>query len=429
MARKHTWQQELEIVDRTMKAISGELDPQQLVKLYWDGIAELLPLEDYVALSRRGVEPPYFLVTRSSRFNQDINPWTHRDKLPRLTGGLLGELAYANKPVYLDNLPARLTRDDPGWQYLEGFDRLVALPQYDGGEALNIAIMLLKPEAHLDLSQIPTMHWHSSLFGRATQTLVLRNQLADALSDLDQELQTVGEIQRTLLPESLPVVPGFEFAAYYRTSARAGGDYYDFFPLNDGGLGMFIADVSGHGTPAAVLMAVTHAIAHAQPGTHTPPQSLLGMLNDQLMRSYLRRGMFVTAFYSVLDPRSRQLTYARAGHNPPRLVRQGRIIPLDAIGSLPLGILENERFDETTIALEPGDLIVFYTDGITEAMPSESSQGRRELFGTSRLDDVLLKSVCSSAQGCIDAIVDALNRHTYFSPPVDDQTLLIIRCL
>src|SRR4029079_7773482 len=97
-----------------------------------------------------------------------------------------------------------------------------------------------------------------------------------------------GDIQRSLLPRELPAIDGFELAAYYQTSARAGGDYYDFFPLGNGHLGMFIADVSGHGTPAAVLMAITHAIAHAQPGTHAPPAALLQYLNDALANSYTR---------------------------------------------------------------------------------------------------------------------------------------------
>jgi sigma-B regulation protein RsbU (phosphoserine phosphatase) len=270
MLKRRPWQEELAIVDRTMKAISGVTDPEELVDVYWQGIGELIPIAAYVALSRRDVEPPYYLVTRSSRFTEHLNPWTQRDRLPRLSGGILGELAYANRPVIIDDLPARLTADDPGRFYLEGFERLVAYPQYDGGEGLNVTAMLLPPGAESDLTMIPILHWQSGLFGRGTHNLVLRNQLAAALGALHQELQVVGDIQRSLLPEALPSIPGFELAAYYQTSARAGGDYYDFFPLEGGSWGLFIADVSGHGTPAAVLMAITHAIAHAQPGSHTP---------------------------------------------------------------------------------------------------------------------------------------------------------------
>ena len=98
---RRPWQEELEIIDRTMKAISGVTDPQELVDVYWDGIGELVQVGDYVSLSRRNVEPPGYLITRSSRFTEEFNPWTQRDRLPRLAGGLLGELAYANKPVII----------------------------------------------------------------------------------------------------------------------------------------------------------------------------------------------------------------------------------------------------------------------------------------------------------------------------------------
>ncbi len=273
MSKRRPWQEELEIVDRTMKAISGVTDPEELVDVYWAGIGELVPVMEYVSLSRRNVEPPFYLVTRSSRFTEHPNPWTQRDRLPKLSGGLLGELVYANKPVIIEDLPSRLSRDDPGWFYLQGMQRLVALPQYDDGQGLNVTAMLEPADFENDPTMIPILHWQAGLFGRGTQNLVLKNQLSAAMKTLDGELRTVGEIQRSLLPETLPSIQGFELAAYYQTSARAGGDYYDFFPLHDGGCGMFIADVSGHGTPAAVFMAITHAIAHSQPGTHTRRQS------------------------------------------------------------------------------------------------------------------------------------------------------------
>ena len=111
---RRPWREELEIIDRTMKAISGVTDPEELVEVYWSGIGELIPIVEYVALSRRNVEPPFYLITRSSRFTEHPNPWTQRDRLPRLSGGLLGELAYANRPVVIDDLPARLSADDPG---------------------------------------------------------------------------------------------------------------------------------------------------------------------------------------------------------------------------------------------------------------------------------------------------------------------------
>jgi sigma-B regulation protein RsbU (phosphoserine phosphatase) len=422
------WQQELDIIDRTMKAISGIVDPEELVSAYWQGIGELLPIGDYVALSRRNETPPFYRVTRSSRFTEHVNPWTHRELLPRFSGGLLGEIVYCNQPVIIDDLPARLQKDDPAYFYLEGFASLVALPQYDGGEGLNVTIMLFPQGVEIDHAIIPLMHWQAGLFGRGTTNLVLRNQLSSALDALDQELEVVGNIQRSLLPVTLPKIPNFDVAAFYETSARAGGDYYDFFPLPHGEWGLFIADVSGHGTPAAVVMAITHALAHAQPGTHKPPVELLQYLNHQLASSYTRDGTFVTAFYAVLDPVNCKLSYARAGHNPPRLIRGDCVLPLDANNAIPLGIQDDEHYGQATITLQKGDLLLLYTDGITEAAAPMRAAGPREMFGIERLDKLLVSCRGCSAKDCIARIRAELGQFCEGAPQSDDQTLIAISC-
>jgi phosphoserine phosphatase RsbU/P len=428
LTRRLPWQQELTIIDRTMKAISSIADPEELVSAYWNGIGDLVQAENYVALSRRNEVAPFYRVTRSSRFTEHHNPWTHRNLLPRFSGGLLGEIAYANAPVIIDNVPARLKSDDPAHFYLDGFASLVAFPQYDQGEGLNVTVMLFPPGVEIDRAMIPMMHWQAGLFGRGTQNLVLRNQLRTALDALDRELQVVGNIQRSLLPLELPHIAGFDVAAFYETSARAGGDYYDFFPLPGGQWGLFIADVSGHGTPAAVVMAITHALAHAQPGTHQPPVELLKYLNYQLASSYTRDGTFVTAFYAVLDPAQRQLTYARAGHNPPRLVRGDRVLPLDAINAMPLGILDDERYAQATVTLQESDLLLLYTDGITEAATPLRGAGPREMFGIERLDKLLVNCRGCSAADCIGRIRGELRDFCEGAPQIDDQTLIAISC-
>ena len=189
---------------------------------------------------------------------------------------------------------------------------------------------------------------------------------------------------------------------------------------------MFIGDVSGHGTPAAVLMAITHAIAHAQPGTHTPPAALLNYLNNQLARAYTLDGSFVTAFYAVLDPRERTLTYSRAGHNPPRLVRGDKVLSLEETGALPMGIFSGQTYQEAAVRLESGDLLLLYTDGITEAASPQKEDGA--IFGTDRLDKLLLDCTATSADECIARIRAEVSAFSENAPPVDDQTLIAIRC-
>ena len=429
MWKRLPWQEELRIIDDTMKAISGISDPEKLVETYWNGIGKLISINDYVSVTRRDVEAPFYLVSRSSRFTEHLNPWTQRDRLPRMSGGLLGEIAYGSGPLIIEDLPARLSPDDPAYFYLQGFQRLVALPQYDNNEGVNATALLFPADVEIDHEMIPMLHLQSGLFGRGTQNLVLRNQLASAMATLDRELQSVGEIQRSLLPDSLPSISGFSVAAFYETSARAGGDYYDFFPLENGEWGLFIADVSGHGTPAAVVMAITHAIAHAKPRAHTPPGALLRFLNDRLANAYTRGGTFVTAFYAVLNPGTRRMTYARAGHNSPRLVRGNQVQSLDGKGGLPMGIIEGECYEQAEITLEHGDLLLLYTDGIVEAMAPLRGAKRRNLYGVERLDTLLLEVATNDAEECVARIRSELTAFSENAPPSDDQTVIAIRCL
>lgn len=418
-----SWRDELLRVDRTLRAMSAETDPEEVINIFWESMGPLRQFKEYLAVSLRDVERPTVVVTRSSRFEVEYNPFTQRDLLPRVDRGLLSELAYTDGPVVIEDLASRLTPDDPAHFYLHGVQSLISIPQYNDGQKTHVGFMLITPEMNFDWSRVPMLAWNSGLFGRGTSNLVLRNQLSAALAALDRELQTVGQIQRSLLPDSLPKIDGFQLAAFYDTSARAGGDYYDFFPL-DGGKrwGILIADVSGHGTPAAVVMAVLHAIAHEKQPDHASPSRLLSNVSAALARCYTNGRMFVTAFYAILDPAKKTLTYARAGHNPPRLMRDGKIIELNEVGDLPLGILDiTPEYHETTIDLKPNDLLLFYTDGITEhAAPT------REQFGVARLDELLLN--CHGSPD--DCIADIRAAVTAFAPgpAQDDQTLLAIRC-
>lgn len=137
----------------------------------------------------------------------------------------------------------------------------------------------------------------------------------------------------------------------------------------------------------------------------------------------------MTAFYAVLDPAGRTLTYSRAGHNPPRLVRGDRVLSLDGAGGLPLGILEAQSYDQSTVTLQRGDLLLLYTDGITEAMAPLKGAKERELFGTDRLDQLLLDCVADSAEKCIGRIRTEVAAFSANAPPTDDQTLIAIRCV
>ncbi len=418
----YDWRERLDIIVAMMREMSVQTDPQEMRRAYTERIRRLLPVDASLSLSRRDLSRPRFRITRSSHWKEDINPWKEKDRLPLLEGGLLAELIYGDEPRLFDNL--EVSPDDPAWAYLTGFRSLAAIPMYDQGSGLNMVVLLRQEPAAFSREQFPQVVWMSNLFGRATHNLVLSEQLKAAYEEVDYELKVVADMQRSLLPARTPKIPNLAVAAHYQTSRRAGGDYYDFFPLSDGRWGLFIADVSGHGTPAAVLMAVTHSLAHTYPGSHMRPGELLEHINRHLATLYtVSSDTFVTAFYGHYDPRDRSLTYASAGHNPPRLKRcqDGTLAFLNGVRGLPLGVVATEKYEEKKYQLVAGDQLVLYTDGVTEAQNAAGEQ-----FGVGRLDRVL-EDCKVSAGDLLRSVLDELEEFTAGAAALDDRTLLVAK--
>ncbi len=262
-------------------------------------------------------------------------------------------------------------------------------------------------------------------------------ELKKVLALLDLEMKAVGQIQLSLLPSKLPEIPTLEMAAHYEASTRAGGDYYDFFPLAHAPLdpgnpdgdpderwGILMADVSGHGTPAAVVMAITHAIAHGYEQPPMPASHLLNFVNKRLCSGYTsEQVMFVTAFYGIYNPRTRTLNYSSAGHNPPRLRRAGTraFHDLGEAQGLPMGLDPNEVYPDSDVQLEPGDVLAIYTDGITEARNDDG-----QLSGIELLDAALAEAV-GTPQELIDRTLAAVEHHAAGREADDDRTIIVAR--
>jgi phosphoserine phosphatase RsbU/P len=416
------WQERLAFIVETMRDMSRQSDPQAMVRAYGMRMRQLMHTDRTVSMSRRDLSPRKYRITRSSLWKEEVNPWRDKDLLPVLEGGLLGELIYGDEPRIIDEI--QMAPEDPAAEYFAGMRSLIAVPNYDQGVALNMVVLMRKEPAAFQREQFPLWVWMSNLFGRATHNLVLSEELKKAYEAVDYELKVVADIQRSLLPKELPQIPNLSLAAHYQTSRRAGGDYYDFFPLPNGQWGILIADVSGHGTPAAVLMAITHSIAHTYPGPPTPPAQMLNYVNRHLTCRYsIQSDTFVTAFYGIFNPADRSLTYACAGHHPPRFKRcaGGGISALVGLDGIPLGIDPDNIYRERTEVLQPGDQVIFYTDGIVEATNSAG-----EMFGIARLDRVL--SECrNAAADLLQAVLATVQEFTGGRPPMDDQTLLVAK--
>jgi serine phosphatase RsbU (regulator of sigma subunit) len=196
---------------------------------------------------------------------------------------------------------------------------------------------------------------------------------------IEQELRVARLIQQTLLPKSVPGLAGYDVAAYYRPAREVGGDFYDFLELEDGRLGLVVGDATGHGVPAALMMANTQSVlrAVAQRGGSEPGR-ILAEVNEVLL-AYIPPSMFVTCFYAILDPRSGTLRYANAGHDLPYLWHGCDCEELRARG-MPLGLMPQMSYEEKEMVLDTGEGVLFYSDGLVEAHNPEG-----EMFGFPRL--------------------------------------------
>lgn len=406
-----------------VREVSTQTDPQTMVRRYRDRMKTILPRDAAISISRRDLTYPYYRITRSSRWKEEVDPWKQKDRLPVLKGGLVADLIYSNEPRVIADL--EIDRDEPAREYLDGMGSLLSLPLYDRGESLNMIIRLMRKPNAIDPESIPDLIITSNLFGRATHNLVLAERVQMAFDALDAEFKVIAEIQRSLLPDRLPEVEGLDVAAFYATAHRAGGDYYDVFPLSDRRSGILIADVSGHGAAAAVVMARMHAVLHAQPSVLESPSRTLAFANEQLLQGCRDTDAmitFVTAFYAVYDAAARTMTYASAGHNPPRWRDvDGRICSIAGARQIPLGIHCDLVFDQETFPLRRGDEILLYTDGIIEA-----SNPAGEMFGVDRLDHVLRRPH-DSARNLVNGIVTAVDEFAAGTSFPDDRTLLALR--
>jgi phosphoserine phosphatase RsbU/P len=240
---------------------------------------------------------------------------------------------------------------------------------------------------------------------------------------LERELQVASEIQQRFQPTAAPVLNGYELQGISFPCYEIGGDYYDFIQRANGKLVVTLGDVSGKGTAAALLMSSLHAAVHAQVEAHDSPVKTIESINRYLVES-IPANRFVTLFYAELDPKAGTLAFLNAGHNPPLIVHPGGTMEQLASGGLPLGIMADADFREGRTKLEPGDVLVIYSDGVSEAVNPEGEE-----FGPTRLYEVVARNLDASAAGIRDRIESALTKFCQGTPAADDITLVICKRL
>ncbi len=260
-------------------------------------------------------------------------------------------------------------------------------------------------------------------------TVAIRQGRDDALAKeaLTQELATAREIQERLLPNTEPALKGFEVTGASIPSREVGGDYFDFIIQDNDCIGIAIGDVSGKGMPAALLMSNLQASLHGQVIHPSSVSEVVGLVNNLIVAS-TDPHMFATFFYGLLDTAAGTFTSTNAGHNPPLILRaDGSLEELKA-GGLLLGMLDGQDYKQETVSLDPGDVVVLYTDGITEAVgPGIDEDNVEAMFGEEALEEIVRSSSHLPAVGIKEAILDAVSRHTEGVAQSDDITLVVIR--
>ncbi|MGC9327749.1 MAG: PP2C family protein-serine/threonine phosphatase [Candidatus Hinthialibacter sp.] len=248
-------------------------------------------------------------------------------------------------------------------------------------------------------------------------------QLRKAQETIETELKEVGDIQRSFLPSRFPDHPEFEFGCYYSPCAQAGGDYFDVIEIGRSNWGLLIADVTGHGASAAVVMAITHTLMHSFTSTFHYPSTALKVTNEKL-NEHLAPTFYVTMFYGVLNLDNMKLRYCSAGHEPMMLYRAAshHVDYLKTAHGFPLKLLESDDYDEKETTIQPNDKLILFTDGLVEIRDQYG-----ELFSPARLEELVLKHHHLPPQPFIEAIVKDIASCCDDHQFRDDATLFVMQ--
>ncbi|NLF38504.1 PP2C family protein-serine/threonine phosphatase [bacterium] len=256
---------------------------------------------------------------------------------------------------------------------------------------------------------------------------ILSFQEMEDKRSIDQQLKMAEIIQEHLLPQKLPADERFEFAVHYQPAYRLGGDYYDFIELDENRLGVLVADVSGKGIPAGLVMATTRsACSILSRGEHSP-SAVLRKLNEHLLQ-LIPEEMFISMTYGILDRRTGAFVCARAGHEPVIFCKYGEepSCAYSTTRGMVLGMMDDATFTPTlqdeTYHIEPGTMLLLYTDGVSEARNKENEE-----FGRQRLCQTLQTVAKMTAQNAMDSLVNRLQRFSEGQPPYDDITMVMIK--
>jgi serine phosphatase RsbU (regulator of sigma subunit)/anti-sigma regulatory factor (Ser/Thr protein kinase) len=329
---------------------------------------------------------------------------------------ILGYLQRTSGPVSLDELQL----DSPAARELRDRGVKMVVPLISQGELigmLNLGPRLSDQEYSSDDRQLlEKLASQAAPAVRVAQLVRAQEVEVRARERIEQELRVAQLIQQQFLPKQVPKLEGWELAAFYRAAQEIGGDFYDFIPLPEGKIGLVVGDVTGHGVPAALVMATTRSFIRAEAPRASSPSEVLARAND-FLDADIPENMFVTCLYAVLDPATGRLRLANAGHDLPYVRTSDGLVELRATG-MPLGLMSGLSYEERDFTLAPGDTMLLHSDGLAEAHGPD-----REMFGFPRVKGI----VASKATGeeLIAELMRSLRRFTGAGWEQEDDITLV----
>src|SRR6266852_2723221 len=351
------------------KTISRSLDLDEVLNLVMDTLDSLIPYDAagiyLVKCSRPFTEWDEDTTDETCVFHTQAVRGYDIDDLHELHlkmgEGLIGHVAVSGKPYISDDV-----RKDPRYINARAVTKSeMVAPIISNNEVIGV-FDLESDELHAySNDDLEVLMLLSSQVAIIIEKVMLHEQLIEK-KRLEGQLEVARQVQLELLPASDPILPGYDISAYNFPTEEVSGDYYDWVRIFDDQIGLVIADVSGKGVPAALLMAFLRASLRAATHIGYSPQVSMAKVNYLLWES-IERNQFVTAFYGILDATNRTLAYTNAGHNPPLLIDAEGIARFEERGGVPLGMFRDTRYHEYYQTIEPGEMLVLYTDGVTEA--------------------------------------------------------------
>lgn len=424
LLRERRAHEQATLLDFTNQLLS-RTDLKEIMEYLVEEVQKLLGADACALLLPDEANPGTLRFAAASGWRSD--PLQEERKVPADERTGAGRVMRTQRPIILEESdPQQDTSWRPDWLPAEEFATTGIVPLIANGHSVGVLLIEAREPRQLQENELRFLQLAGNQAALALEKARWQQEQIQR-QRLEEELSVARQIQLSMLPVSVPQFDGWEFSVHYVTARQVGGDFYDFFDLPPKAgkprLGLVVADVAGKGVPAALFMALSRTtIRNVAIGERTPGAALEKA--NELILEDSRADLFLSAFYGSLDLDGGEFVYCNAGHNPPIWIPSGADGQQEMSGDgIVLGVLPEISLEEGAVILQPGDMVVLYTDGVTEAMNEEMEE-----FGVERLKQAIPHSP-EGAEDVVEAIVSAVNEHAGDAPRWDDFTLVVARRL